>query len=96
VTENDLQLLKASIDKIVKIICSDGETLLARVHAVSNARPEKMRSGRVCSSPLAESWSAAIGRARRPAFAAGAARAWSLRAGAAPVRSLRAPAAPQN
>jgi small nuclear ribonucleoprotein (snRNP)-like protein len=36
VTENDLQLLKASIDKIVKIICSDGETLLARVHAVSD------------------------------------------------------------
>ena len=35
-TENDLQLLKASIDKIVKIICSDGETLLARVHAVSD------------------------------------------------------------
>ena len=50
------------------------------------ARPEKMRSARVCSSPLAESWPAAIGRARRPAFAAGAARPLSLRAGLRPKR----------
>lgn len=35
-TENDLQLLKASIDKVVKITCSDGEILLAKVHAVSD------------------------------------------------------------
>jgi len=36
VTENDLQLLKASIDKLVKITCSDGEILFAKVHAVSD------------------------------------------------------------
>lgn len=35
VTETDLQQLKASIDKVVKIICSDGEILVAKVHAVS-------------------------------------------------------------
>jgi hypothetical protein len=36
VTPNDLQLLKASIDRVVKITCSDGEILLAKVHAVSD------------------------------------------------------------
>jgi hypothetical protein len=36
VTENDLQLPKASIDKLVTITCSDGEVLLAKVHAVSD------------------------------------------------------------
>lgn len=35
-TEPDLQALKASIDKIVRIICYDGETILARVHAISD------------------------------------------------------------
>ena len=34
-TETDLQLLKASINKVVKITCSDGEILFAKVHAVS-------------------------------------------------------------
>jgi len=33
---NDLQLLKASVDKLVKITCSDGEILIAKVHAVSD------------------------------------------------------------
>ena len=36
VTESDLQLLKASIDRVVKITCCDGEILLAKVHAVSD------------------------------------------------------------
>jgi len=36
VTENDLQLLKASIDKVVRITCSDGEILLAKIHSVSD------------------------------------------------------------
>jgi small nuclear ribonucleoprotein (snRNP)-like protein len=36
VTESDLQVLKESIDKLVKITCSDGEILLAKVHAVSD------------------------------------------------------------
>lgn len=35
-TEIDLQLLKASIDKVVRITCSDGEILLAKVHFVSD------------------------------------------------------------
>ena len=35
-TESDLQLLRASIDKVVKITCSDGEILLAKVLAVSD------------------------------------------------------------
>lgn len=35
-TEQDLQLLKASVDKIVRIICRDGERMLARVHVVSD------------------------------------------------------------
>jgi small nuclear ribonucleoprotein (snRNP)-like protein len=35
-TEQDLQLLKASVDKVVRIICRDGERMLARVHAVSD------------------------------------------------------------
>ena len=34
-TQNDLQLLKASIDQIVKITCSDGEILVAKVLSVS-------------------------------------------------------------
>ena len=34
-TEQDLQLLKASVDKVVMIVCRDGERMLARVHAVS-------------------------------------------------------------
>ncbi|MGB6835933.1 MAG: hypothetical protein WCA94_11435 [Candidatus Acidiferrum sp.] len=34
--ENDLQLLKASVDKLVKIRCCDGEVLVARVHFVSD------------------------------------------------------------
>lgn len=35
-TETDLKLLKASIDRVVKITCSDGEILLAKVHSVSD------------------------------------------------------------
>lgn len=34
-TEEDLQLLKASIDKLVRIVCTDGEVLVGKVHAVS-------------------------------------------------------------
>ncbi len=34
--EADLQLLKASVDKIVRIICADGESMLARVLFVSD------------------------------------------------------------
>jgi small nuclear ribonucleoprotein (snRNP)-like protein len=36
VTEKDLQLLKASIDKVVRIVCHDGEKMLAKIHAVSD------------------------------------------------------------
>jgi small nuclear ribonucleoprotein (snRNP)-like protein len=36
VTESDLQLLKDSIARIVKITCCDGEILLAKVHSVSD------------------------------------------------------------
>jgi hypothetical protein len=36
VTEDDLQFLKANIDKVVKITCSDGEVLIAKVHFVSD------------------------------------------------------------
>ena len=35
-TKSDLQLLKSSIDRIVRITCSDGEILVAKVHAVSD------------------------------------------------------------
>jgi len=35
VTESDLQILKASVDKVIRIICFNGETVLAKVHAVS-------------------------------------------------------------
>jgi len=35
VTEQDLGLLKASIDKVVRIVCRDGEKMLAKIHAVS-------------------------------------------------------------
>jgi len=31
----DLEILKANIDKVIKIICRDGETLLAKVVLVS-------------------------------------------------------------
>jgi small nuclear ribonucleoprotein (snRNP)-like protein len=34
--QNDLQLLKASVDKLVRIHCRDGEVLVARVHFVSD------------------------------------------------------------
>lgn len=34
--EQDLQLLKSSIDKVVKIVCSDGEIFFAKVHAISD------------------------------------------------------------
>jgi hypothetical protein len=34
-TEVDLELLKASIDKIVRIICYDGEIMTAKVNLVS-------------------------------------------------------------
>lgn len=35
-TEQDLQVLKASINKIVRIVCYDGETMLAKLHAISD------------------------------------------------------------
>jgi len=35
-TETDLLLLKSSIDRVVKITCYDGETLLAKVLSVSD------------------------------------------------------------
>lgn len=35
-TEQDVQLLKASIDKVVKIVSYDGEIMLAKVHAISD------------------------------------------------------------
>ncbi len=35
-TEQDLQLLKASMGKVVRIVCHDGERMLAKVHAVSD------------------------------------------------------------
>ena len=35
-TANDLQMLKASIDKVVKITCTDGEILIAKVQVVSD------------------------------------------------------------
>lgn len=35
-TEADLELLKASVDKVVRILCFDGESLLARIHSVSD------------------------------------------------------------
>ena len=34
--EQDLQLLKASVNKVVRIVCRDGESILAKVHAVSD------------------------------------------------------------
>jgi len=36
VTKSDLQVLKASVDKVIRIICHDGETMLARIHTVSD------------------------------------------------------------
>ena len=51
--DNELQLLKSSVDKVVKIHCSDGEVLIAKVifvwdeyedvsvDVVSTDRPEK-------------------------------------------------------
>ncbi len=33
-TETDLQVLKASVDRVVKIICRDGEIMLARIDYV--------------------------------------------------------------
>ncbi len=35
-TERDLQVLKASIDKVIRIVCYDGEVMLAKVHAISD------------------------------------------------------------
>ena len=35
-TEADLLVLKGSVDKTVRIICSDGEILTATIHAVSD------------------------------------------------------------
>ena len=35
-TDVELKLLKSSVDKIVRIVCSNGETMLARVHIVSD------------------------------------------------------------
>ena len=35
-TEQDLELLRASVGKVIRIVCHDGEHMLARVHAVSD------------------------------------------------------------
>ena len=35
-TETDLNVLKANVDRVVKIVCYDGESLLAKVHFVSD------------------------------------------------------------
>jgi len=35
-TDTDLQLLKNSVDKVVRIVCYDGESMLAKVHSVSD------------------------------------------------------------
>jgi hypothetical protein len=35
-TKRDLELLKANIDKVVKIVSNDGETMLAMIHAISD------------------------------------------------------------
>jgi hypothetical protein len=35
-TETDLNVLRANVDKVVRIVCYDGETLLAKVHTVSD------------------------------------------------------------
>lgn len=35
-TAADLSILKNSIDKVVKIVCFDGETMLAKIHFVSD------------------------------------------------------------
>ena len=34
-TEHDLQLLKMNVDKVVRISCTNGEVMLAKVHFVS-------------------------------------------------------------
>jgi small nuclear ribonucleoprotein (snRNP)-like protein len=36
VTETDLDLLKNSVDKVVRVVCRDGETMLVKVHFVSD------------------------------------------------------------
>lgn len=35
-TELDLHVLRASVDQVVKIICFDGEIILAKIHTVSD------------------------------------------------------------
>src|SRR3954468_11138480 len=35
-TQRDLELLKSSVDRVVRIVCHDGECMLAKVHAVSD------------------------------------------------------------
>ena len=35
-TADDLQVLKANITKIVKIVCSNGEVMVAKIHVVSD------------------------------------------------------------
>ena len=64
-----------------------GRQLRCMCRAAKNHRGASPALSRVSSSPLAGSVSAALGRVRRPAFAAGAARSLSLRAGAAANRS---------
>ena len=66
-----------------------GRQLRCMCRAAKNHRGASPALRCVCSSPLAGSVSPAVGRARRPAFAAGAARAWSASAGASAKRSLR-------
>jgi hypothetical protein len=35
-THDDLKILKGSIDRVVRIICSNGEIMLAKIHVVSD------------------------------------------------------------
>jgi len=35
-TPDDLELLKEKVNKVVKIVCTNGEIMLAKIHAVSD------------------------------------------------------------
>ncbi len=39
-TEADLQLLKASVGSVVRIMCYDGEAMLAKVQSVSDVNQD--------------------------------------------------------
>jgi hypothetical protein len=36
VTERDLLVLKSNVNNVVRIVCMDGETMLAKIHFVSD------------------------------------------------------------